>query len=292
MENCFETSAATKFKVHRRIVDRIWSRYNDSVAAGDLRGDVPSRYKGNSDRKCYDRVEFATTIRSVHVEQRTNYPQTANALGLSVGLIFNLMTNKAMVKRTTPIKPILTHGLWATSMMSHCQNQGHAFDPMLHLIHIDEKWFTHDKKTRWYIMLPGEEPPQRHHQSARHVGKTMFMAAVAQDYAAQRSSKNRSAGTDLMQNIKVVDTNVYKHFLIDYVFPAIKAKWPRRQRRMKIYVQLDNASPHISRGDKDVLYRALQYRTYVRTTLVLKEVVQASFKDLDIDTLDNIFITL
>ncbi|OWZ22886.1 Mariner Transposase [Phytophthora megakarya] len=185
-----KTSAATKFNVHRHTVDRIWSRYNDSVAAGDLSGDVSSRYKGNSGRKGYDRVELAAKIRSVPVEQRTNYRQTAKSLGLSVGLIFNMMTNKEMVKRTTTIKPILKPSnrerrlQWALGYVDdtplpNSQNDGHAFDPMLNLIHIDEKWFNHDKKTRRYFMLPDEEPPQRHLQSARHVEKTMFLAAVA-----------------------------------------------------------------------------------------------------------------
>ncbi|OWY98528.1 Mariner Transposase [Phytophthora megakarya] len=135
-------------------------------------------------------LELATKTRSVPVEQRTNYPQTAKALGLSVGLIFNMMTNKEIVKRTTPVKSILTQSnrerrlQWALgyvddATLPNSQNQGHAFDPMLHLIHIDEKWFTHDRKTRRYFVLPDEEPAQRHHQSARHVEKTMFMAAVA-----------------------------------------------------------------------------------------------------------------
>ncbi|OWY99861.1 Transposon protein [Phytophthora megakarya] len=82
---------------------------------------------------------------------------------------------------------------------------------------------------------------------------------------------------------------------------------------MTIYVQQDNASPNISPGDKDVVREGqcdgwnivlicqppnspnlnyLDLGTYVRTTMELIEVVQASFKELDIDTLDNIFITL
>ncbi|OWY99862.1 Mariner Transposase [Phytophthora megakarya] len=252
-----KTSAATKFKVHRHTVDRLWSRYNDSVAAGNLSGDVSYRYKENSGRKGYDRVELAAKIRSVPVDQRTNYQQTAKSLGLSVGFIFDMMTNKEQVKRTTTIKPILRPSnrerrpqwVWATSMLHHCtplpnsQNDGHAFDPMLNLIHIDEKWFNHDKKTRHYLMLPDGEPRQRNLQSARHVEKnhvsgnsrpsevimpifdnlwdphrkTRFGGKIglwpfAEDYVAQRSSKNRPEGTELMRNIKVVDTNVYKPF--------------------------------------------------------------------------------
>ncbi|OWZ19565.1 hypothetical protein PHMEG_0006164 [Phytophthora megakarya] len=161
---------------------------------------------------------------------------------------------------------------------------------MLNLIPIDEKWFNHDKKTRLYFMLPDEEPPQRHLKSARHVEKTIFwqlswdphnktrfdgkigLWPFAEDYVAQRSSKNSPAGTELMRNIKVVDTNVYKHFLIDY----------------------PPNSPDLNCLDLGYFaaIQSLQYRTYVKTTMELIGVVQASFEELDNDTLDNICITL
>ncbi|OWY98431.1 hypothetical protein PHMEG_00030806 [Phytophthora megakarya] len=176
-----------------------------------------------------------------------------------------MMINKEQVKRTTTIKPILRPSnrerrpQWAlgyvdVAPLSNSPNEGYAFDPMLNLIHIDEKWFNHDKKTRPYLMLPDEESPQRNLQGARHVEKTMFLAQspVREDYVAQRSSKNRPEGTELMRNIKVVDTNPPN-------------------------------SPNLNR---------LDLGTYLRTTMELIKVVQASFKELDIDTLDNIFITL
>ncbi|KAG4057107.1 hypothetical protein PC123_g7858 [Phytophthora cactorum] len=216
---------------------------------------------------------------------------------------------------------------------------------MLNIVHVDEKWFNHDKKTRRYYLTKGENAPQRHHRSARNIEKTMFLAAVAktrwdlhrktefdgkiglwpltEDYVAQRSSKNRPAGTMLKPNIKAVNAEVSKHFLLEFVFAAIRAKWPRGDSGKIIYVQQDNATPHIQLNDPDVLRegsrdgwyirlifqppnlpdlhcldfsyfpatQTLQYKTYVSTTELLIDDVEASFRNLDRRKLDNIFLT-
>ncbi|KAG2973232.1 hypothetical protein PC129_g13249 [Phytophthora cactorum] len=201
---------------------------------------------------------------------------------------------------------------------------------MLNIVHVDEKWFNHDKKTRIYYLTKGENAPQRHHRSARNIEKTMFLAAVArprwdphrktefdgkiglwpftEDYVAQQSSKNRPAGTMLKRNIKAVNAEVYTHFLLEFVFAAIRSRWPRGDRGKIIYVQQDNATSHIQPNDPDVLregsrdgwdirlifqppnspdlnclglgyfsaIQTLQYKTYVSTTEQLIEVVEAS----------------
>ncbi|ETK90341.1 hypothetical protein L915_05882 [Phytophthora nicotianae] len=78
-----------------------------AVTAGDLSGNAASRYKGNPGRKQCDRTAVEAIIRAVPPEKRSNYRQTAVILGLAVGLIFNMMTNKEIVVRTTTIKLVL-----------------------------------------------------------------------------------------------------------------------------------------------------------------------------------------
>ncbi|KAG3030548.1 hypothetical protein PC120_g3678 [Phytophthora cactorum] len=146
---------------------------------------------------------------------------------------------------------------------------------------------------------------------------------LTEDYVAQRSSKNRPAGTILKPNIKAVNAEVSKHFLLEFVFAAIRAKWPRGDSGKIIYVQQDNATPHIQLNDPDVLRegsrdgwyirlifqppnlpdlhcldfsyfpatQTLQYKTYVSTTELLIDDVEASFRNLDRRKLDNIFLT-
>uniref|UniRef100_H3G6S8 Uncharacterized protein n=1 Tax=Phytophthora ramorum TaxID=164328 RepID=H3G6S8_PHYRM len=128
---------------------------------------------------------------------------------------------------------------------------------------IDEKWFNEDVDGRTYLLLPDEEAPQRHRRSKHFIPKTMFLAAIArprydynrktmfdgklgiwsltEEYVAQRASINRPRGTVLTRNIASVDREVIKRFLLEAVFPAIKSKWPARDRKKPILIQQDNA---------------------------------------------------
>jgi len=53
------------------------------------------------------------------------------------------------------------------------------FDPMRDIVHIDEKWFQEDVDKRTYLVVPGEEPTERHCKSKHYIPKTMFLAPVA-----------------------------------------------------------------------------------------------------------------
>ncbi|XP_074304549.1 uncharacterized protein LOC141639289 [Silene latifolia] len=78
-------------------------------------------------------------------------------------------------------------------------------------VHIDEKWFYLTTTDTYYIVL-GEEEPHRSCQSKRYITKVMFMSLWGED--------------------------------------AIKAKWPANASK-NIYIQQDNARPHISDLDPD-----------------------------------------
>ncbi|ETL34764.1 hypothetical protein L916_13052 [Phytophthora nicotianae] len=152
----------------------------------------------------------------------------------------------------------------------HRDKIGHRVDPMLNTVHVDEKWFNHDKKTGWYYLLSGEDPPERHRHSARHIEKTMFwprlldqgipvsfdtwdphrktnfdgklgLWSFAEGHFPQRRSQYRPKGTILQGNIESVDTAVNPR------------KWPICHRGEIIYEQQDNASPHVLPDDEDVV---------------------------------------
>jgi hypothetical protein len=46
---------------------------------------------------------------------------------------------------------------------------------------------------------------------------------------------------------------VYKDYLLKFLFPAIKEKWPRKDKHQLIVVQQDNAKPHLSPTDPDIV---------------------------------------
>ena len=74
-----------------------------------------------------------------------------------------------------------------------------------------------------------------------------------EEYVAKRNSKNRRKGTMLTVNMEVVNRGVYRQFLIDCVIPAIKTKWPARDRHKTIYIQQDNAKPHVFPDDEAIV---------------------------------------
>lgn len=75
--------------------------------------------------------------------------------------------------------------------------------------------------------------------------------AFVEETTAKRSSRNRPKGTTLLKNIDSINREVSKTFLIEKVIPAIKAKWPSSAKSKPIYIQQDNARPHIPIDDAE-----------------------------------------
>jgi hypothetical protein len=143
---------------------------------------------------------------------------------------------------------------------------------MYNYVHIDEKWFNLTKKNRKYFLLPEEEEPMRAVTSKQCIGKVMFLTSVARprfnsaknvtfsgkigvwpfvkQLPAQRKSDNRPKGTLETKSIKVT-RDVMREFLIDKVLPAIRDAWPAEDAGQTIFVQQDNAKPHILPNDQE-----------------------------------------
>jgi hypothetical protein len=137
---------------------------------------------------------------------------------------------------------------------------------------------------------------------------------------AIRSSKNRAAGTLELKSI-AVDHQSYRDMLVHNVIPAIKQRWPGTKN---VFIQQDNARPHISSSDPvfrekatedgwnivltyqpaqspdfNVLdlgffhsIQSLQYKKRSKNLAELLGNVEQAFKELSSDTLDNTFLTL
>ncbi|KAK8558492.1 hypothetical protein V6N13_103666 [Hibiscus sabdariffa] len=72
---------------------------------------------------------------------------------------------------------------------------------------------------------------------------------------ARRNSKNRQAGTLETKAILYVTKDVTRSCLINKVLPAIRAKWPSSSDK-RIFIQQDNAKPHIDIDDEQFLQAA------------------------------------
>ncbi|RHY40041.1 hypothetical protein DYB30_009416 [Aphanomyces astaci] len=211
-------------------------------------------------------------------------------------------------------------------------------------IHIDEKWFYLTLVNRRYYLWYDEAIPVRKCSSKRHIVKVMFLTAVARprfDYVrktmwdgklgmwpfvavqpAQRTSKNRDRGT-LVTTPVTVTKKVYREYLLQHVIPRIKAVWPGH-RDQPIYIQQDNARPHVEVDDPAVVaagrsdgwaiqlvaqpamspdfnvldlgffnsIQALQHRQVVTGIDDLVAAVHGAFNELDWRILDKTFVTL
>ena len=75
---------------------------------------------------------------------------------------------------------------------------------------------------------------------------------------ARRSSINRPAGTIEMKPIESIKKETIREFMIEKVLPAIQAKWPHEDADKPIYIQQDNAKPHLSPNDRQFCEAAKQ----------------------------------
>ncbi|XP_057775179.1 uncharacterized protein LOC130994163 [Salvia miltiorrhiza] len=132
------------------------------------------------------------------------------------------------------------------------------FKNMHNTIHIDEKWFYITKSNQRFYLTPAETEPHRTCKNKKFITKVMFMCAVCKPIfspdgeclfdgkidifpftemvPAKRKSKNREAGTMEWKPIQSITKEV--------------AKWPSFASKV-IYIQQDNARPHIKDNDPD-----------------------------------------
>ncbi|XP_047258867.1 uncharacterized protein LOC124891098 [Capsicum annuum] len=187
------------------------------------------------------------------------------------------------------IKPQLTEGTkkvllqyWLSLIDQNTIHINPMFMNMFNYVHKDEKWFFLSKKVERYYLLPGEhEPdPYRSYKSKNFIPKAMFMAAVGRPRfdengielfsgkigifsfvvkePAKRNSKNPTSGTMETKPIQSVTKDITRACLIEKVLLAIRAKWPASDSNNPIFLQQDNARPHIGNNDLEFIEAARQ----------------------------------
>ncbi|GJT87222.1 hypothetical protein Tco_1068939 [Tanacetum coccineum] len=152
-----------------------------------------------------------------------------------------------------------------------------TFKDIYNIIHIDEKRFYMSRPTKRYYLVPSEDDSLRTCKSKKFITKVMFLAAVARPRydslgnetfsgkigifplttlePAKRSSKNRLTGTLETKPILSVTKDVTRSWLIQKVLPAIRSTWPQGHMG-PIFIQQDNAKPHINVDDVEFLQKA------------------------------------
>ncbi|XP_074270737.1 uncharacterized protein LOC141594630 [Silene latifolia] len=122
---------------------------------------------------------------------------------------------------------------------------------------------------------------------------------------AARASRNRPRGTLETKPIESITKVVIKECLIQQVIPAIKRVWPEGLSK-HIYIQQDNARPHIKNDDPEFMAAANSDGFHIELVFqppnspdlnsktmddLVNEVMQA-FVDYSPSQLNNIFLSL
>lgn len=218
--------------------------------------------------------EFVKIDRS----RRTNIRSLSSALSVPRSVVHRRIKEGVIKPHTNALKPYLNDAnkiarlKFCVSMLEPGSLESQPmFKNMYDYVHIDEKWFYMSKESERYYLLPTEDEPLRTCKSKRFITKVMFLAAVARPRfdaygnevfsgkigifpftmkePAKRSSKNRGAGTLETKAIVSVTKDISRSCLIERVLPAIRSKWPRCNATDPIYIQQDNARPHVHPSD-------------------------------------------
>ncbi|XP_057811519.1 uncharacterized protein LOC131025750 [Salvia miltiorrhiza] len=279
-----------KFKCSKRTVSRLWAETKNNKALGQ-------QYIYKIERSLAHGVSCSKTTVWRWIQQ---------------GLI-RAHTSAIRPDLTAPNKLLrLRFSLQALEVDSILRNL--RFRSMHNTVHIDEKWFYMTKGTHRPLFGPD--------------GEVIFDEKIGifpftQKVPAQRASKNRPVGTMVTKSIESVTKEVYRECLIQKMLPAIMAKWPTGASKV-IYIQQDNAKPHITNDDpiwrqhanqngftfilvqqppnspdtnvNDLRwFRAIQSfptQTSSQTINQLIEVVHKAFEELSPNTLNNVFLSL
>ncbi|XP_050207555.1 uncharacterized protein LOC126656972 [Mercurialis annua] len=290
-------------------------------------------------------------ISRILLRRRTNIRSLSMALEMAKSTVHRRITEGSIKAHSNRLKPYLTEEnkksrlMFCTSIIDQgTVNSKPTFTDIYDCVHIDEKWFYMSKTSKKYYLHPLENEPLRTCKNKRFIEKVIFLVAVArpritstnQEFLgkigifpfnfkepAKRNSKNRIAGTLETKAIKNVTKDVIRKYLIEKILPSIREKWPENSSKI-IYIQIDNAKPHISVNDDEFLragrkdgfdirlsfqpsnspdlsildlgfFRAIQILQHQQAPTTIDELILAvekSYNDLPSEDLNCVFLTL
>ncbi|XP_031263184.1 uncharacterized protein LOC116121366 [Pistacia vera] len=267
---------AQLFRVSMRTVQRIWQRGKENEGL-DSNTNVSSKKALNCGRK---RLQIdVNQFRHIPLRRRTTLRYLSVATNLSVTTLFRQLKEGFIRHHSNAIKPLLkvenmkARIRFCLSMIEQGNNPNCLrFVTMENIIHVDEKWFYMTKQLEKYYLLPDEDESLCTCKSKTFITKVMFMAVLTHPRfdesgnelfsgkirifpfinkePARRSNKNRSAGTMETKTINSINKEIYRSYIVEKLLLAIRDKWLRIDARSPIFIQQDNAKPHIGLDDE------------------------------------------
>ena len=264
------TIVADQIGVSCSTISRLWRQACGAREQSQIiTPEIASR--NNSCANClkYSQAEFCQGLKEIPRHRRKTYCSTAKAMGVALSTVQQMLLHRDVCcVHTSSLKPTLTEENKMLRMelaLSFIdKNNTSKFKNMEDLIHIDKKWFYLTKDGQCFIIAADEEEPYRHVQHKSFLTKIMFLCVVARPWyntrrnawfdrkigiwpirkwePAKRSSKKHAKGTPVWKN-QCITRDVYREYLIQKFLPAVKEKWPSRNRRIQL--QQDGAKSHI-----------------------------------------------
>ncbi|XP_057790781.1 uncharacterized protein LOC131007886 [Salvia miltiorrhiza] len=271
--------AASLFNTSQRTITRLWAAAKKQKENGQEI--YLANAKPGATRKKRIQVDIEL-IQSLDLQKRSTIRRLAVGINQSKSTVWRWV-NKGLIRaHSSAIKPDLTapNKLLRLRFSLEALEFDHImsavkFKTMDNTIHVDEKWFYITKASNRFYLTPGEGDPHRTCKSKAFIKKVMFVCAVCrpvfsdsgeclfdgkigifpliEQLPAKRNSKNRPAGTMETKPIQSVTKEIMKGCYINQLLPAIYQKWPEFGSKL-IYIQQDNAKPHIL--DSDPEFRA------------------------------------
>jgi hypothetical protein len=270
------TQVANNFAVKARATRKIWARarqnYGDP-AIGAFRASPLKKHCGRK-QKC-NRDEVRAAILQVAMHRRRTLQKSSSAIGIGRGTLHQMKEDKdnaVIVPHSNAIRPLLEEHhqfarvLHAVANLDAAAGRCHSY---FDAVHVDEMWFFITETELNLHLVPGEVAPERSVPHKSHTMKVMFLAALARPRfndagactfdgkigmwpfvervaARTRASINRPRGTIETKSVSVTAER-HREFMTEKVLPAMKLKWPDRNR--EIVIQQDGASSHINQED-------------------------------------------
>jgi hypothetical protein len=270
------------FCVSRRVVGRIFEEGRRCAESGTVCNFEDKRHVSQKKLK-YDPLELKEKIKALPIEQRSTVRASAANLDIPKSTFYDYEKyHGVFVKQTVTLKPRLTP--WHRQQRMNFVKEhieGDYYGPQFDTIHIDEKWFYVDKKTRKVYLADDENIHYRDNKNVQYMEKVMFLAAVSrpmkynptpeslafrrieqdpddwyytgkigmypivQERPAARSDKRTGLqrGDNLITPVSVT-AEVFEEIVIEKLLPDIAFKYPFELMSMKFKIQLDNATPH------------------------------------------------
>ena len=271
------TAVAIEFHVCEKTIRNVWKRAVENFQDPDIRQFRASPKKRNCGRpRKWNHDDVREAVKLVPLFQRKSIRDLAHALGIPKSTLHLMKCDKddpVIIPCTSALKPILTEQhklLRACYCISKIDPVTRLYNHFYDTVHVDEKWFFITEKDLRLYIAPGEDVPNRFTVNKDHIIKVMFLCAVARPrfnpagectfdgkiglfpfverVRAQRASVNRPRGAPIIRSVPVTKDR-YREFLVEKVVPAIKEKWPDRERR--VVIQQDGASSHIDDDDPE-----------------------------------------